>query len=150
MPDKDIPLLNLDNARAEEQKALMRQIQADGVCPFCVEHFIKYHPKPVLRETPYWFFTENMVPYADTKHHFIFVYKPAHITMPSEILPEAAVDLFALLDWAISEYRIPGGAFFMRFGDTKYNGSSVQHLHAHLLMGDADNEDHQPVRVKLG
>ena len=52
--------LNHDNARTEEQKTLMAKIEEDGVCPFCAEHFKKYHPKPILKETDYWFVTENM------------------------------------------------------------------------------------------
>jgi ATP adenylyltransferase len=142
--------LNMQNARTPEQIALMQKIVDDGVCPFCAEHFKKYHPKPVLRETSYWFFTENMSPYASTKYHFIFVYKPAHVTKLSEVTPEALIDLFSLMAWAVDEYQIPGGSFFMRFGDTRYTGSSVEHLHAHLLMGDKDTPDHEPVRVKLG
>jgi diadenosine tetraphosphate (Ap4A) HIT family hydrolase len=140
----------MPHARTPEQIALMQKIIADGVCPFCAEYFRKYHPKPVLKETDHWFFTENMSPYVGTKYHFIFVYKPAHITTPSELPPEALVDLHHLLDSAIAEYKIVGGSFFMRFGEHKYNGSSVEHLHAHLLMGDADAPGHEPVRVKLG
>jgi len=146
----DSQFLNLSNARTPEQVALMQKIIDDGVCPFCAEHFKKYHPKPIVRETDYWFFTENMSPYAGTKYHFIFVYKPAHITNPSEVAPKALADLFSLLNWATEEYQIPGGSFFMRFGDTHYTGSSVEHLHAHLLMGDTDAPGHESVRVKLG
>lgn len=142
--------LNMDNARTPEQIALMQTIIDDGVCPFCKEHFAKYHPKPILKETDCWFFTENMSPYKGTKHHFIFVYKPAHITKASELAPNALQDLFDLLTWATEEYKIPGGSFFMRFGDTHFTGSSVEHLHAHLLMGDVDAHDHKAVRVKLG
>lgn len=137
-------------ARTPEQRALMEKIERDGVCPFCAEHFKKYHPKPVLKETDYWFFSENMSPYEGTKHHFIFVYKPAHTMTPSDLSPEAVVDLFSLINEAISDYQLPGGSFFMRFGEGKYNGSSVRHLHAHLLMGDADDPQHQSVKVKLG
>jgi ATP adenylyltransferase len=142
--------LNMQNARTPEQVALMQKIIDDGVCPFCKEYFEKYHPKPVLKETEHWFFTENMSPYKGTKYHFIFVYKTAHITKPSELTPLALQELFDLLAWATEEYKIPGGSFFMRFGDTHYTGSSVEHLHAHLIMGDVDAPDHEPVRVKLG
>ena len=144
-------LLNMKHgSRTPEQKALMERILADGVCPFCAEHFRKYHPKPILKETEYWFFTENMDPYKGTKYHFIFVYKPAHISTPAELPPAALVDLFDLINGAIAEYKMPGGSFFMRFGETRFTGSSVTHLHAQLLMGDADAEGHEPVRVKLG
>lgn len=150
MEEKNASGLNFQNARTEEQIALMQKIAEDGVCPFCAEHFRTYHPKPILKETDYWFFTENMSPYKGTKYHFIFVYKPAHIRSASEMAPEALADLFALINGAISEYNIPGGSFFMRFGDTRYTGSSVEHLHAHLIMGDHDDPKHEPVRVKLG
>jgi len=142
--------LNFDNARTKEQTELMRKIEKDGVCPFCQEHFKKYHPKPIIKETDWSFFTENMSPYEGTKYHFIFVYKPAHVTSPVDIELPASKDLFALMQWAVKEYKIPGGSFFMRFGDTKYNGSSVEHLHSHLIVGDIENPNHQPVRVKLG
>lgn len=142
--------LNHENARTEEQKALMEKIEKDGVCPFCTEHFKKYHPKPVLKETSNWFFTENMSPYAGTKHHFIFVYKPAHIRSLTELPPEAWSDLMELVQGAVTEYQIPGASLFIRFGETKYTGSSVAHLHTHLLMGDADDPTHQSVKVKLG
>lgn len=142
--------LNHDNARTPEQKELMEKIEQDGVCPFCAEYFKKYHPKPIFKETDYWFFTENMSPYEGTKHHFIFVYKPAHATSLSDIPSEAFADLHQLMTEAVAEYKIPGGSFFMRFGDQKYNGSSVAHLHAQLLMGDADAPGHEKVRVKLG
>lgn len=142
--------LNHDNARTPEQRELMEKIENDGVCPFCAEHFKTYHPKPILKETDYWFVSTNMSPYEGTKHHFLFVYKPAHITFPSEASPEAHADLFRSIEQVISEYAIEGGSFFMRFGDTRYNGSSVEHLHAHIIVGNIDDPNHEPVRVKLG
>ncbi len=146
----DSKLLDISNARTQEQRILMEQIQKDGVCPFCAEYFSKYHPKPIIKETDYWFFSENMSPYEGTKYHFIFVYKPSHIEGPGELSTEASSDLFSLLSWATKTYNIPGGSFFMRFGKSKYTGSSVAHLHAHLLMGDIDAPGHEAVRVKLG
>jgi len=150
MSDLNPSGLNMQNARTPEQVALMQKIIDDGVCPFCAEYFKKYHPKPIIKETEYWFFTENMSPYKGTKYHFLMVYKPSHVRKPSDVAPEALADLFVLANWAIEEYKIPGGSIFMRFGDTRYTGSSVEHLHAHLLMGDNDAPDHEPVRVKLG
>ncbi len=128
----------------------MQKIEQDGVCPFCVEYFTKYHPKPIIKETDSWFLTENMSPYKGTKIHLMFVYKKAHVRFPSEITPESRADLFDLMSYAIETFKIEGGSFFMRFGDTKYNGSSVEHLHAHLVVGDIEDPGHEPVRVKLG
>lgn len=142
--------LNHDEARTEEQKKLMAQIEEDGVCPFCEAHFRKYHPKPILKETDYWFFTENMSPYEGTTKHFLFVYKKAHVTSPSEITKESRSELFELIDSAITEYDIVGGSFFMRFGEGGFNGSSVEHLHAQLIVGVKKGDDTESLKVKLG
>lgn len=150
MSETDSSYLKIENARTDEQEKLMRKIDEDGVCPFCAEHFRKYHPRPIIEESDFWFFTENMSPYDHTKYHFIFVYKPSHITTPGKLVPGAAEDLFKLLSGAVQKYEIPGGSFFMRFGDGHYNGSSVNHLHAQLLMGNVGAPGYEKVRVKLG
>ncbi len=142
--------LNHRSARTDEQKALMAQIEKDGVCPFCAEYFKKYHPKPILKETDYWFVTENMSPYEGTTHHYIFVYKPAHITTPGDMEDCAKIELSNLISEASEEFGIEGGSFFMRYGDTQYNGSSVEHLHAHLISGVSENEATDKIKVKLG
>ncbi len=142
--------LNHDNARTPEQKALMAKIEADGVCPFCKEYFTSYHPKPIIKETEFWYVTENMSPYEGTSHHFIFVYKPAHISTPKELAPQASDDLFTLLTWVTETYQIEGGSFFMRFGNMEWNGSSVSHLHAQLVVGKRKGENAEALRVKLG
>ena len=142
--------LNHENARTTEQKELMQKIEDDGVCPFCAEYFKKYHPKPILKETDYWFVTENMSPYEGTVHHFLFVYTPNHITLPSDMTPDAKMDLLDCVDWLTKEYGIKGGSLFMRFGDTAYNGSSVEHLHAQLITGVTESHDTEGIKVKLG
>lgn len=142
--------LNHSNARTKEQEELMARIEADGVCPFCVEHFKKYHPKPIIKETAYWFVTDNISPYEGTSRHLLFVYKPAHITRPKDILPEAAQDLFALVGTLAEELNIRGGGFFMRFGDTLLNTSSVEHIHAHIVVGGEHAEGKEKLKVPLG
>lgn len=142
--------LDHSNARTDEQKKLMQKIEADGVCPFCREYFLKYHPKPIIKETDSWFLTENMSPYEGTTKHFIFVYKPSHVISPTEITKESRAELFELIEWAITEYKIPGGTFFMRFGEGGYNGSSVEHLHAQMIVGEKSSNATESLKVKLG
>ena len=142
--------LNHKNARTEEQKRVMAQIEADGVCPFCAEHFTTYHPKPILKETDFWFVTENMSPYDGTRLHFIFVYKPSHIISPKEMVPGALDDLLNCINWIVDENSVPGGSFFMRFGDPTYTGGSVDHLHAQFIVGEQESGQTEPIRVKLG
>lgn len=142
--------LNHSEARTKEQEELMAKIEQDGVCPFCPEYFRKYHPKPILKETDAWFVTTNMSPYEGTTHHFLFVYKKAHTNNPTDLSPEDSADLFAQVQWIIAEYSIKGGSFFMRFGEGGYNGSSVEHLHAQLIVGEQKSDETEGLRVKLG
>lgn len=138
------------NARTEEQKKLMAKIEADGVCPFCYEHFTKYHPNPIIKENDSWLLTTNMSPYEGTTHHFFFVYKTDHKVYPHEMTSQEHADLFALVSWVIQKYQIKGGSFFMRFGEAGWNGSSVEHLHAHLIVGVRESEETEGLKVKLG
>lgn len=138
------------NARTKEQQELMKKIEADGVCSFCYAHFKKYHPEPVIKENDSWLLTTNMSPYEGTKYHFFFVYKPDHKINISDMSREESADLFELVSWVTTEHNIEAGSFFMRFGIGGYNGSSVEHLHAHLIVGEKQSEDTEALRVKLG
>jgi len=149
--EEKIGFLDFNHARTPEQIELMRKISEDGVCPFCPEYFTKYHPQPILKEGKWWYVSENMSPYEGTKLHLIFVYKK-HATFSSEIDPEAAKELFALIGWAEKEFAIVGGSFFVRFGKTEYTGGSVDHFHVQLLVGNAKGTDaeYEGLKVKLG
>jgi ATP adenylyltransferase len=144
------PLLRFENARTEEQISVMKKAEREGICPFCREYIERFHPKPIIREERYWLVTENMSPYKGTKFHFLFIYTPGHVESVSEISAEAFTELYYLLTRIRNDYWIKGGTFILRFGDNKYNGGSVSHLHAQLIVGDADNPDHEPVRTKIG
>lgn len=142
--------LDHDEARTKEQRELMAKIEADGVCPFCAEHFVKYHPNPILKETDTWFVTTNMSPYEGTDHHFLFIYKPKHTNALTDVSSTENAELLSLVSEIITEHNIAGGSFFMRFGEGGYNGSSVEHLHAHLIVGQKKSETTEGLKVKLG
>lgn len=146
---KDKPLhVNLAHSRTAEQKSVMQQIIQDGVCPFCQEYFLKYHSKPILKKGVHWMVTENAFPYEGTRVHLLFVYLEHVILPPTE--SDRLAELFEMVAWAREKYGILGGTLVLRFGENKYNGASVDHLHAHLVVGDADKPDHKGVRVKVG
>lgn len=140
--------VHIGHGRSPEQVALMKKIQADGVCPFCWGNLEKYHPKPVLKKTEWWLMTENMSPYGNIPTHYIFIYKN-HVTALSEISPEGYADLFKLIATIETEQQLVGGTFMIRFGKPTYTGGSVSHLHAHLISG-VDQSEGDAVRVKVG
>ena len=148
--DQDKKFVLVEHARGEEQKRIMEQIQTDGVCPFCAENFEKYHTEPILKTTGNWIVTTNFSPYEGSIYHFLFVYKPDHIDKPSDMLPAAKIELFDLVEELTTEYQLAGGSILMRFGDGNINGSSVGHLHAHLVVGDSKDNGGDSLKVKLG
>ena len=141
-------LMDFNHARTKEQVELMEEIAKDGVCPFCQENFTKYHPKPIIKENKHWFLTENMSPYKGTRVHLITVYKDKHVTMSREIPDKHMPEMFELINWAIEKHKIEGGSILIRFGDSSYTGGSVDHFHAHLIIGNAKGTDKNAVKMK--
>lgn len=141
--------VDLDNARLDDQRAVMEQIIADDSCPFCLENLRRYHKQPILKEGRYWLLTANQWPYEHTKVHLLVIYK-THIEDLAQLDPAAAVELIELCQWAQREYQVPGGALAMRFGDTRFSAGSVVHLHAQFIQPDLEDPEYQPTRFKIG
>jgi diadenosine tetraphosphate (Ap4A) HIT family hydrolase len=121
-------------ARTEDQKEAMERIQARGTCPFCAKELAREHHKPILRSGPYWTVTTSQWPYKGTEQHFLIIYAPKHIEFLSEVSPEAWEELRVVEAWLEETYRIESGALCIRFGKIPWNGASVSHLHAHLIV----------------
>ncbi|MDA1061266.1 MAG: hypothetical protein O3B47_05775 [bacterium] len=144
MKTKDSSLLQMKNAREEEQQAVMKQIIEDGVCPFCEENFETYHTKPVLFKTEYWIVTENAWPYKMTRKHFLLVYRPKHIEQSKEVVGPGWQDFTEVVSRLENEFSLSYGTFLMRFGDMEKTGATVKHLHMQLIQSDPDNPDYDP------
>jgi len=139
-------LMNHDNARQAEQRAVMAQIEADGVCSFCPEHMPKYHKHPIEKTGEYWYVTKNAWPYENTAHHFLFVTNE-HVSDSSELSADAWTELLQLQKWLVDSYNIENGTLMLRTGDMSKTGSTVQHLHAHFIVGADPNK---PVITRVG
>lgn len=149
MPNKKH--VDLDNARVDEQRAVMEQIIEDDQCPFCLENLRQYHKEPILQETNHWILTPNQWPYQNTQLHLLAIYKD-HATQLRHLKPAAGRELIKLFQWVEAEYNVPGGGWAMRFGDTDYSAGTVNHIHAQFLVPDihASNYAEKPVRLKIG
>jgi ATP adenylyltransferase len=141
--------LNLENARFPEQLNQMEDLAKKGICPFCRKDFEIHHKEPVLREGKNWLVTKNDYPYEGSKLHLLLVYKK-HVDSIEKISEKGITELFNHIKWIRKEFKIPGGAFVMRFGDIHYNGASIYHLHAHVIAGYKQNPNSESLKIKIG
>lgn len=146
----DHSLVNKDNARRDDIKEALTKIIDSKECPFCSKDYLeKEHKKPILWEGDFWLATENRWPYEGAKEHLLFIHK-AHISHMSELTPEAWQELQTVAVKIASDRKINGGTLIMRFGDSRYTGATVTHLHAQLICGDPDQSDRKPVLARVG
>lgn len=136
-------------ARSEEQLAVLKEIEASGLCPFCEGELKKHHHKPILFYGKHWLATENQWPYAGTKFHFLVIHR-SHVEALSELLPGEMDELGCALNYLTETNNIKFGTVNIRFGAIGKNGATVRHLHIHLIVADDHPELREPVRFKIG
>ncbi len=146
---KSKEFVDLRFARFDDQRAVMEQIIKDGGCPFCPENLSKYHKQEILKVGKYWILTYNQWPRENTKHHLLAIYKP-HAEKLSDISAEAGKEFFELMVWAEVKFKVKGGAFAVRFGDSTYSAATVKHIHAQFMVPDIGKKGYEPVRFKIG
>lgn len=115
----------------------MEEIDRQGHCPFCLENLPKYHKNPILKEGKFWLLTENQWPYEKIKHQLLAIYK-THIESITEMEPAAGAELIEMFSAEAKKRKIEGGGVAIRFGSSEDGnyGSSVKHIHAHLIEPD--------------
>lgn len=145
--------LNLNNVRSDEQKKRMETAISEKLCPFCGEGIKLIHKKPILKKTKNFLFTESAFPYDGTSHHFLILAKK-HITNLQKVTSEMWIEIGMLVKYTEKKYKIEGGGIFLRFGDLQKNGSSIDHLHFHIISGNssevAREDKRESIKVKLG
>ena len=131
------------NSRIDEQKKVMTDIAKADHCPFCQENLAKYHKSPIIKDGKFWVLTKNQWPYEKVKHQLLAIYKK-HIEHISEIENGAGDELLKMFSDEAEKRKMPGGGVAMRFGNNPgYGnyGSTVFHLHAHLIEPDLEIMD---------
>lgn len=143
--------VNHENTKHRPEGAygkVINKIAEEGICPFCPEHLTTIHPHPIIKEGQYWLYTKNAYPYKGAIHHFLIIHK-AHIQDFQEISPAAWLELQEMMNGILTDHNIKGAALVCRFGDTRFNGASVNHLHAQLIVGSGKFEG-EPVLMRVG
>jgi dihydrofolate reductase/diadenosine tetraphosphate (Ap4A) HIT family hydrolase len=134
------------NHRTAEQLDQMRQLEEAGTCLFCPGQ--RSEAIPILQRSPHWTVQPNSFPYRGSRLHLLLV-PDEHVIDLVDLSAAAQADLFAVLASLRSEYQLSFYSLVARNGDPRFTGGTIRHLHLHLLQGDVDDPDHEPVRTKL-
>lgn len=122
----------------EEYAADLAQIEEAGVCPFCPGQ-LRWHPNPVLARDGEWFLTRIRENYKNARDHFLIIGDKHKINL-AQLLPDDLESVWTLAGIAQRQAGADGGALCLRFGDTKWTGATVQHLHFHVIFPDIDDD----------
>lgn len=148
MSESNETFVNLANARNNEQRRVMEEIEDNQECPFCPDALHKYHKQPILRQGEHWTLTPNQWPYDNTRVHLLAI-AAYHAETIQELRPGSFDELQDHFAWAEQEFKIAAGGLAMRFGDTRKSGATVQHLHSHLIVPNDDIPQGEKVRFKI-
>lgn len=125
---------------------VLEAIIAAGFCPFCEKHLFKHHQKPLVHRSRHWLVTENSWPYKGTTHHFLFIARK-HVEATEELSPAAWMDLHTTYRLIVERFGLTGATLVFRSGDTRLTGASVNHLHAHLVVGGPRTKNAKPIKA---
>ena len=120
------------------------RLKAEGKCPFCWEYFKIQYADQILNREGNCFIARLTWPYKDTDTH-LMVIPDEHKEFPEELTFTEWENMLKLLDWAVQEFNIPGGAIAMRFGDPRRTGATVLHLHMHIIVPELGENDRAKV-----
>ena len=140
---------NFDTARVQAQKEKMERLARENICAFCPQHLAEFHDNPVEFQTKYWVVTKNDYPYENASVHLLII-PTEHVSTVSELSEAAQAEYLKVVSRVEKEFALKSYGIAMRSGDFRYNGGSVKHLHAHVLVGDfTDPDNHQKLKFKF-
>lgn len=133
----------------DDYEQVLHSIITQGFCPFCEEHLFKHHRMPLEYKSRHWLVTKNSWPYKGSRHHFLFITR-SHIEATENITPAVWSDLQKVYKKVVLDHKIKGASLLIRSGDTKVTGASVNHLHAHLVVGSPRTKNTKPIKALVG
>jgi len=125
-------------AKSGEYREVLEEIADGKQCPFCPGQ-LHWHKEPILKEENGWLITKNSWPYQNAAHHFLLIGRTHHDRF-DELTAADWETIRTLINWAIAEFKLPGGGIAMRFGQTSHTGATVVHFHIHLIVPKLDPE----------
>lgn len=128
---------------------VLNKILDEGFCPFCEENLLKHHQKPILYKSKHWLITENSWPYKGTRYHFLFIPR-MHMETIEDMPAKVWADLQKQYARTVAEHSITGATLMIRSGHTDITGASVNHLHAHIIVGSARTKKTKTIKALVG
>jgi ATP adenylyltransferase len=119
-------------AKNKEYAKTINEILKAGHCPFCPKNF-RYHKRPILKRNGKWMITGSSHPYKNSQHHFLILGEK-HYESFLDLRPNDFASIQKLVRYAVKKFNLQGAGLLVRFGDTRYTGATVSHLHFHLVV----------------
>jgi ATP adenylyltransferase len=141
-------LYNHELGRTPDQIQRMKDLDERGVCSFCRKNLEQETTSPIEFETSHWVAKANDFPYERTRHHILLIPK-VHTSNVRDLPTEAQDEFMPMIAKIEKKYKFKSFGVAMRSGDVRFNGGTVDHFHAHIIVGDTDDPGHEPVRFKL-
>lgn len=132
--------MRLDNARTPEQLGRMQKLKEAGACFFCDGNYLSFGASPSIFETTNWYVKKNDYPYEGSIHHYLVVPK-LHVRRITDISPGAWAELPDIFKRLGSQLQVTGEGIFVRSGEMRFTGATLDHLHFHFLVGGPKPEN---------
>lgn len=146
---KRVDIGNADTGVRSNYSDTLAEIIADGFCPFCEAHLTKHHKNPILLKGKYWLVTKNAWPYEGARFHFLFIAR-SHVENIESVKPPMWQELQTLYKKLVRIHNLSGATLLLRSGETGLTGASVNHLHAHLVVGSKRTKKTTQMRATIG
>lgn len=135
------------NSRSPEQTRRMEALEAAGTCLFCPGTVDADTDRVVLRD-PDWIVRYNDFPYAGTRLHLLVVPR-RHVTDLLDLPDDELAGFWRVGRTLRDRFDLDFYGLGARCGDCRFTGGTIAHVHVHLVVGDVEDPDHTPVRLKL-
>jgi len=143
-----VTLYCFGNARTDDQLAEMRRLDAAGICLFCPDGLARQGRQRILLRTRHWVVIPNEFPYQGTSLHLLLV-PDQHAGDLLGLSEDVRQDFWEALAAVAREHQLSHYGLGVRNGDCRYTGATIEHVHAHVLVGDAAAADAPPVRMRF-
>lgn len=130
--------MDIQNARDPEQIRRMKALVEAGKCYFCRQGSAEEKTLPTaIEEREHFYVMKNDFPLEGSAHHYLIIPK-RHLTRMTQLLMQGELaELMWMVYWLDHKLELgcAGYSFFVRNGNTRFTGATIDHLHFHFIVG---------------